>query len=146
MTIEQFIEKHEGRRKKKYQCSAGVWTIGVGWNLFNPLPKKIAAYLKTNGEITDAMVDELLRLSIAVALNDCESLFPDFENFSDNRRMALIDFLFQLGKSRAKNFVHSIAMINTGRWQDAAENMRDSAWAAQVPTRAKEVTALIEEG
>lgn len=147
MTIEQFIENHEGRRKKPYKCPAGANTIGVGYNFdANPLPKKIADYLKEHGEITDAMIDQLLKDSILTAVIDCDSLFPDFEHFSDNRRMALIDFLFQLGKTRASKFHHAIAAINTGRWNDAANAMRDSAWAHQVPHRAEEVTELIEEG
>jgi len=147
MTIEEFIEKHEGRRNKPYKCTAGHNTIGVGWNMdANLLPPKIADYLKENGEITDAMIDQLLRLSIMVAISDCNALFPSFDDFSDNRRMALIDFVFQLGKHRANNFVHAIAAINTGRWEDAANAMRDSAWFHQVPNRAAEVTELIKNG
>lgn len=147
MTIEQFIEKHEGRKLKPYKCPAGAKTIGVGWNIdANPLPGAIGRCLKETGKITNAMADQLLSLSIKVASSDCEDLFPDFDNFTDNRRMALIDFLFQLGKSRASKFVNSIHMINTAQWKEAAENMRQSAWFNQVPNRAKEVTKLIEEG
>jgi len=113
MTIEEFIEKHEGRRKKPYKCSAGANTIGVGYNFdANPLPKNIADYLKAHGEITDAMIAQLLKESILTAVLDCGDLFPDFDNFSDNRRMALIDFVFQLGKHRASQFIHAIADVS----------------------------------
>jgi GH24 family phage-related lysozyme (muramidase) len=60
--------------------------------------------------------------------------------------MALIDFVFQLGKTKALKFHHTIAAINTGRWEDAANHMRQSAWFKQVPKRAVEVTDLIEAG
>ena len=147
MKVEEFIEKHEGRRLKPYKCPAGFNTIGVGWNFdANPLPKKIRDYLKEHGCITQAMSNELLRISIGVAVTDCLDLFPDFEKFSDNRRMALIDFVFQLGISRASKFVNSVHMINTGQWKEAADNMRLSAWYHQVPNRAQEVTELIEVG
>ena len=147
MTIPEFISKHEGRRKKPYKCTAGKNTIGVGWNYDdNPLPSYIADYLKKHGEITDEMVDYLLQISISTAKADCHTLFPDFDNFSENRRMALTDFVFQLGLIRASYFVNSIAMINTGRWEEAAENMLKSNWAKQTPKRAAEVTNLIEVG
>jgi lysozyme len=147
MNTEQFIEKHEGRKLKPYKCPAGANTIGVGWNMdANPLPGAIGRYLKENGRITNEMADQLLSISIKVAASDCEDLFPGFDTFTDNRKIALIDFLFQLGKSRALKFVHAVAAINTGRWDNAATEMRNSAWAAQVPNRAKEVTGLIETG
>jgi lysozyme len=147
MTIENFIEKHEGRRKKPYKCPAGANTIGVGWNMdANPLPKTIADYLKKHGEITDDMINILLNISVSNAIKDCLDLFPTWDDISLNRRMALIDFVFQLGKTRASKFVHTIAAINTGRWEDAAENMKESAWFKQVPKRAQEITDLIEAG
>ncbi len=147
MTIPEFITKHEGRRKKPYKCTAGKNTIGVGWNFDdNPLPPHIANYLKNYGEITDEMIDLLLQMSIARADADCRVLFPDFDNFSENRKMALTDFVFQLGLVRASKFVNSIHMINTGQWEEAAQNMLASKWAEQVPKRATEVTNLIERG
>ena len=146
-TIEQFITRHEGRKLKPYKCTAGHWTIGVGWNMdANPLPKDIRDYLKAHGSITNEMVDKLLDISINQAVKDCHKLFPEFESFSPNRKMALTDFVFQLGLSRSSAFVNTIAAINTGRWEDAVKEMRDSNWFKQVPNRAKEVTELIEEG
>jgi len=147
MKVEEFIEKHEGRKKKPYKCPAGARTIGVGYNYdANPLPKHIADHLRAYGSITDVMIDELLNISIEIAEGDCLRLFPDWDNFTPNRKMALTDFLFQLGYTRASKFAHTIAAINTGRWEDAANEMRDSAWFKQVPNRAQEVTDLIEVG
>jgi lysozyme len=146
MTVYELIEKHEGRRKRKYRCPAGAWTIGVGWNMdANPLPEDIAAYLKQHGEITEKMIDRLLVISVKRATEDCHYLFPDFDNFTENRRMALVDFVFQLGLTRAKRFVHSIAAMNTGRWEEAAARMRESLWFRQVPKRAATITKMIEE-
>lgn len=158
MTIEQFIEKHEGRSKKPYKCTAGANTIGVGWNMdANPLPKNIADYLKKHGEITDTMIDILLSLSVKNAISDCLDLFPNWDNISVNRRMALIDFVFQLGKHRTSHFINTIAAINTGRWADAAEGIRKSLYWKQLGgdppgtddgklERPEEVAEMIEVG
>ena len=149
MTTREFIEKHEGRRNKPYLDNAKPpkETIGVGWNMdAKPLPEDIQEYLNANGEITEEMIDRLLDISVEVAESCCQDLFPDFDNFSENRKMALTDFTFQLGEKTEKHFVHTLAAINTGRWEDAAEGMRNSRWFNEVPNRAKEVIELIEEG
>ena len=146
-TISELITKHEGRRSKPYKCSAGANTIGVGHNIdANPLPADIAKHLKETGSIDNEMIARLLAMDIIRAASDCKKLFPEFNSFSHNRRAALIDWCFQLGFTRASRFVTSIACINTGRWSEAAEAMRNSKWAEQTPNRAAEITDLIEEG
>lgn len=147
MTIYSLLEKHEGRKHKPYRCTGGKRTIGIGHNFDdNPLPPHIADYLKKNGQITDDMVDELLETDILHATADCCVLFPGFDSFSERRKMALVDFVFQLGFNRARKFIHSIACINIGRWEKAGEQMRKSRWAEQTPNRAKEIIEMIEEG
>jgi lysozyme len=147
MTIYSLLEKHEGRKHKPYRCTGGKRTIGIGHNFDdNPLPPHIADYLKKNGQITDDMVDELLETDILHATADCCVLFPGFDSFSERRKMALVDFVFQLGFNRARKFIHSIACINIGRWEKAGEQMRKSRWAEQTPNRAIEIISMIEEG
>ena len=147
MTIYSLLEKHEGRKHKPYRCTGGKRTIGIGHNFDdNPLPPHIADYLKKNGQITDDMVDELLETDILHATADCCVLFPGFDSFSERRKMALVDFVFQLGFNRARKFIHSIACINIGRWEKAGEQMRKSRWAEQTPNRAHEIISMIEEG
>ena len=147
MDVYEFIEKHEGRRARPYLCPAGANTIGVGWNMdANELPPDVSHFLTENGHITDEMIDRLLKTSVRQAVADCRVLFPDYDGINDARRMALTDFVFQLGFRRARQFRKAIAAINTGRWEDAAKEMRDSAWFTQTPRRAQEVTDIIETG
>lgn len=147
MTLRQLITNHEGRKSKPYKCPAGHKTIGVGWNIeANPLPDDIAAHLEKNGSITGDMIDRLLDISIRHAVADCKVLFPTWGAIHQTRQMALTDFVFQLGFSRARRFVKSIAAINTGRWDDAADEMLDSAWARQTPNRAITITDMIRYG
>jgi len=147
MTLKEFITSHEGKRLKPYKCPAGKNTIGVGYNFdSNHLPSDIETYLKTNGQITEEMSDRLLNISISRAAHDCLSLFPSFNDFSENRKMALIDWMFNLGLTKASRFIRTVHCINTGHWDGAANNMRQSLWARQVGRRAVEVTYLIENG
>ena len=132
-TIREILERHEGRRRRPYKCSAGANTIGVGHNIdANPLPADIAKHLRETGSIDNEMIDRLLAMDINRARSDCKKLFPEFDKFSPNRQMALIDFLFQLGLTRASKFINTIAAINTGRWEDVAEGIRKSKYWKQL--------------
>ncbi|MDD4060464.1 MAG: glycoside hydrolase family protein [Kiritimatiellae bacterium] len=147
MNAHELIARHEGRRLTPYRCPAGARTIGVGWNLdANAPPDDIARHLQAHGSITDAMADRLLKISVRRAVADCRVLFPAWDGIDPARRMALTDFVFQLGFARARCFVHAIAAINTRRWDDAARHLLDSAWARQTPRRAREVAEIIETG
>jgi lysozyme len=148
MTLYEFIEKHEGRRSKPYRCSGGKMTIGVGHNFDdNPLPNDIKKSLEQFGKIDDEQIDRLLNRDIRSAVHDCQVLFPSFNEFSDNRRMALIDWMFQLGFRGVRNFKKAVKAINAEEWELAARNMAESAWAReQTPKRAKEVIELIRVG
>jgi lysozyme len=147
MTLNEFIERDEGRRAKMYHCSAGRRTIGVGRNMdANPLPPDIQAYLGQHGYITEDMIDSLLEADIRHATADAKVIFPAFETFSQPRQWALISFIFQLGFTGAKRFTRSVNAINEGRWEDAANFMMQSLWAKQTPVRAKRITQIIRTG
>lgn len=147
MTLRQLIEKHEGRRASVYKCPAGFNTIGVGWNIdANPLPLDIANYLKHNGHITDEMIDRLLDISIRHAQADCRVLFPSFDSFTENRKIALTDFVFNVGFRTARTFKKAVAAINKGKWDIASKEMKDSDWFTQVPNRAKTIIKMVETG
>ena len=50
MTVYELIKKHEGERLKPYKCTAGKWTVGVGFNFDdNKLPEDINTYLTKHG-------------------------------------------------------------------------------------------------
>ena len=147
MTLYEFIEKHEGRRRTPYVCSGGKNTIGVGHNFDdNPLPNDIQKQLDKFGKIDDEQIDRLLNKDIRHAILDCQVLFPTFNEFSDARRMALIDWMFQLGFRGVRGFKKALKAINAEEWESAARHMADSDWYRQTPNRAKEVIELIKTG
>lgn len=146
-SLKEMLIRHEGYKNKPYKCSAGKNTIGVGWNMdANPLPPEIATYLKKNGQISDDIIDRLLDISIRHAQADCRVLFPDFDTFTDRRKFALIDFLFNVGFHTASKFQTTIKHINSGKWDLAAVQMAKSLWYDQVRGRAKEICQMVKEG
>jgi len=156
--IREMLVRHEGYRVKPYKCTQGFRTIGIGYNFdVNPLPMDIKEYLGANGRITDEMVDRLFTKSLSDAVGACIRQYPGFATFSENRRLALVDFMFNLGPGRVRKFVNTNRAINSGRWADAAEGIRKSLYWKQLGgdppgtddgkiERPEEIYKMIKEG
>ena len=128
-TLEQMIERHEGRRALPYIDSVGVQTIGVGHNLHVPL---CAAAI-------DAQRDQ----DIADAKNDCVHAFPWYADLTESRQWVMIDMCFNLGLSRLKGFTKFLKAVELGDYDTAANEMLDSLWAKQVKGRALELAQMM---
>lgn len=156
--IRAMLERHEGKKYTPYRCTQGFRTIGIGYNFdANPLPKDIKDYLRANGRITDEMIDRLFTLSLSDAVGGCIKQYPNFALFSENRRLALVDFMFNLGPGRVAKFKNTNQAINSGRWADAAEGIRKSLYWKQLGgdpegtddgrlERPEEIYQMIKEG
>jgi len=131
-TIEM-LKKHEGLSLKPYRCTAGKLTIGYGRNLDN------------NG-ITEEEAELLLIADILIAEREFHEIFKDFATYSDNRRAALVDMIFNLGKSRFLKFRKTIGLIRAGDWESAAGEALESRWADQVGDRAVEIANILRKG
>lgn len=155
--LREMLKRHEGLRLKPYPCSRGRMTIGYGWNLGNPLPESVAAYLHVNGEITEDIAERLLNISIDTAVRQCWAIFPQFGGFTERRQMALVDMVFNLGASGVMEFRKMRAAIDRGDWSEAAEQVRDSAYWRQLGgdpggtddgklERPEEIAQMLREG
>jgi hypothetical protein len=92
------LKNEEGVRQELYKCPAGKNTIGRGHNCDAiPLPDKIQSFLDERGYITDEMIVALLDLDIDRAEADAGRLFPGFDAYSANRRVALVDLFLTSG-------------------------------------------------
>ncbi len=131
--LRALLIKHEGLRLKPYLDTVGKTTIGIGRNLDDKgISNDEANYLFMND------VDE--------ATFQAMKVLPDFVSFSENRRNALVDMVFNMGINRFLGFKKMIAAIKSGDWTAAANEMRNSAWAAQLPARVAELAELVEKG
>lgn len=127
------IKKNEGYRSKPYRCTAGKLTIGYGHNLDD------------NG-ISAPVAELMLTEDISKAYYDVVDIFQGFYAFSTNRQNALIDMMFNLGRTRFWKFRKMIQAIKIGEWQEAAREAINSLWYEQVGDRAKRNVKLILEG
>ena len=126
------LREHERFRSRPYRDTVGKLTIGIGRNLDDRGISLAEANVMLGNDISDAVRD--LRC------------YAFWEKASHSRRVALINFRFQLGLSGFQKFRNTIAKLNAGDWPGAADAMLESKWAEQVPQRAKQITEMIRMG
>lgn len=132
-SLRKLLIRHEGWRNTPYKCARNFLTIGVGHNYtVNPLPKEMEEFLFDNGYLTNQMVEQLFQSDVLAATRDCKRLYKEFDSFSENRRNALIDFVFNVGYQTARSFIKTNKAINSGDWKLAAEGIRSSLYWKQL--------------
>ena len=123
------LVRDEGLKLTVYKDSLGIETIGVGRNL------------RDRG-ITKPEALALLDNDILECVSDLTKSFPWFSALDEVRQHVLLNMRFQLGPSRFRTFKKLLDALERKDYGAAADSMRFSKWAEQVPNRAKR---LIEE-
>ena len=128
--LEALLRRHEGERLKPYLDTTGHWTIGVGRNL-------------TDVGITADESAVLLRNDVArTRLAVCRA-WPWVEQLDPVRQAVVLDMAFNLGVGGLKQFKRTLALLQKGRWEAAADAMLDSLWAQQVGARAQRLAQMV---
>ena len=131
--LSDMLIKHEGKRNKPYECTAGKLTIGVGRNL-------------DDMGLTEDEVLYLLDNDIQRCDNELLHNFKWYSDLCRARQDALINLCFNIGITRLLTFTNSLAYMEAEDYKKAADEFLDSKWAEQVGNRAIEVTELIRTG
>lgn len=122
--------RHEGDRPTPYLDSKGIWTVGVGHNMNNPLSHQARM--------------QILDDDLSEAISQCIHAFPHFVDLSENRQMVLVNLCFNMGLHRLLGFKKMLTALWQGEYDMAAAEMLDSAWATDVqPSRRDELVALM---
>lgn len=116
------------------KLSSGTITIGVGHNL------------ESNGLPHD-VIFQLLDRDIHAAINSLYRIFDgsEFVQWSDARRHALVNMVFNLGELKLRQFEGMISAIRRHDWAIAAAEAEKSRWYVQVGARARRVVRLIRD-
>ena len=135
--IKAALVRDEGRRNrlyndadgKPYISSVGKLTIGVGHNI-------------EDRGLSNRIISLVLEEDIAECVSDLTASFPWFASLDEVRQHVMLNMRFQLGPARFRQFKKMLAAMERKDYPAAADSMRFSAWAEQVPNRAHR---LIEE-
>ena len=130
--LRAMIRRHEGVRIYPYLDSVGKLTIGVGRNL-------------SDRGLHPEEIDLLYETDIKLAEDILDGLFDNWRHFPRPVRHGLVSMAYNLGGPRLAGFEKMRAALRAGDFATAATEARDSRWARQLPSRAKEISALFEE-
>lgn len=125
--LEKLFIFEEGFRTKRYVCSEGYPTIGIGHKL-----------LKNEKFITISKehVFELFKKDIDIARKDANK-YSWFKYLNEPRQAIILSMIFQLGAKGFADFKQTIRYIELEQFNAVANEMLDSDWAKQTPNRAK---------
>jgi lysozyme len=130
------LRRHEGVIDHAYQDSEGYWTIGVG-RLIDE---------RKGGKLRPDEIDYLLENDLKFLMADLDRVLPWWRELSENRQLVIADMAFNLGLKGLMGFRKALQAVQEGRWADAAREMLDSRWAAQVGSRAIRLADMMEVG
>ena len=134
MNLREQLIRFEGWRNRAYPdplTGGAPWGIGVG---------------HTGPEVhegliwTDAQIEAALDVDIAEATTECRANLPWLIDLDEPRQAVLIGMWFQL--KHPMDFAPTFALVRNQQYTEAAEHLRQSAWAKQTPNR---VEALAQQ-
>lgn len=151
----EWLTREEGFRRAEYLCSESVPTIGIGW-AFRRNPASKAARRKMEKLGCRFMGDTPILMTRAGAQwrlrqqvkRDAKwlSSFLCWRYLNGARRAALLNMVYQLGRTGFMEFVKTRQRLLERDWPEAAAEALRSDWARQTPARAKRVAAVLESG
>tara|TARA_R110002020_G_scaffold17029_2_gene60265 strand:+ start:3897 stop:4301 length:405 start_codon:yes stop_codon:yes gene_type:complete len=130
MNLLNEIKKHEGFRSRVYKCTEGYETIGYGFALKD---------LELDEDIADLILKrKLSKLQVRI----CDT-FDWYLDSQQEVQDVVVNMCYQLGLSGFSQFKKTIYYLETEQYEEAAEEMLDSLWHKQTPTRSQELSDII---
>jgi lysozyme len=132
--LREELAEDEGCKFEIYLDHLGLPTFGIGHLVKEDDPE--------HGQPVGTPVDEervrqVFTLDIAVTIEDCRSLYDDFDELPEEAQLIIANMMFNMGRPRLSKFVGMKREVDARRFDAAADEMVDSRWHDQVPNRAK---------
>ena len=128
------IAEDEGCKYEIYLDHLGLPTFGIGALIKEGDPE----YGKPVGTVIEQeRVQQRFHLDIAVTLDECKVLYPDFDDLPEECQHIIANMMFNMGRPRLSKFKDMKAAVDARSWDLAADAMVDSKWYTQVPNRTR---------
>jgi GH24 family phage-related lysozyme (muramidase) len=149
------VERHEGRRPKKYPDSKGIPSIAIGFNLTRKDAAQLLLKVGVSVDdlrgvldgtlaLTDAEIDALFDITLDEAIGEATVLFPHFDSMDDNAQVVVIDLIFNMGETGLSRFHQTVKDLTAGQDEAAAQDLIHSLWFTQVKTRGVDDINILE--
>lgn len=130
------LKRDEGEVLHAYQDHLGYWTIGIG----------ILIDKRKGGGLRPEESEFIFRNRLKLLDAELSDRLPWISRLDPARKGVLINMAFQMGVTGLLGFKNTLAMIEAGRYQDAAKGMLESKWAKQTPARAQRLSNQMATG
>ena len=130
------IKRHEGLVLHAYEDSLGFTTIGYGRLIDR----------RKDGGISETEAEYLLQNDVSIVLAALHRNIPFFDSLCVPRQAVLMNMAFQMGIQGVSKFKKTLALIEVGDFDAAADGMLKSLWAKQTPNRANEMAEQMRTG
>jgi len=138
--LREQLEIDEGRVDALYNDHLGYATFGVGHLVLESDPE----YGQEIGTPVSAdRVIETFEQDCENVLRDCNILYEDFADLPSEAQQVIANMMFNMGRPRLSKFRGMKRGVDSRNWNDAADEMIDSAWYLQVPKRSKRLMRRI---
>ena len=147
MSIREQIKRHEGRvinkdgRHVVYDDATGK-PLGPGDTLIGHPTIGYGRNVQDNG-ISELVVDLMLDFDVAEVKKRLGATYWWFLDVPLAVQHVLINMAFQLGMAGLSGFEETLAHLESGNYELAADEMLNSLWARQVPSRATELSVMV---
>ena len=136
--LRQELAEDEGCKYEIYLDHLGLETFGIG----HLVTKEDKEYGKEVGTVIEQeRVQQVFNLDMAVTIDDCMTLYPDFDSLPDECQKIVANMMFNMGRPRLSKFKGMKAGVDARDWNEAADQMVDSRWYTQVPNRARRLVS-----
>ena len=132
--LKEEIKADEGYKNEIYLDHLHLPTFGIG----HLITKDDEEYGKPVGTVIEQeRVQKVFALDMAVTVDECKVLYPDFDDLPEECQHIIANMMFNLGRPRLSKFEMMKAAVDARDFNAAADQMVDSKWYTQVPNRAR---------
>ena len=128
------LEIDEGVVHEIYLDHLGYPTFGIG-HLVRQEDPEFGADVGT--KVDEARCIEAFESALESVLSDCKILYPNFDDLPEEAQQIIANMMFNMGRPRLTKFKMMKDAVDNGDWNEAADQMVDSRWYAQVGKRAE---------
>lgn len=132
--LRQELADDEGCKYSVYLDHLNLPTFGIG-HLITESDPEFGQPIGT--EVSEERVRKAFNLDVAVTIDECKVLYPDFDDLPEECQHVIANMMFNMGRPRLSKFKGMKAGVDARDWNKAADEMVDSRWYTQVPNRAR---------
>lgn len=130
------LKRDEGEELSAYQDHLGYWTIGIG----------ILIDKRKGGGLRPEESEFVFRNRLKLLDAELTARVPCAYKLDPVRRGVLINMAYQMGITGLMGFKTTLALVASGKYQEAAQSMLQSKWASQTPARAQRLSNQMATG